>query len=65
MVDFALDPFHVEIPAAAFGDRHEGLRRTRQPEQIPDAGRDDGHFAALEQPTLVVDDLRSNFEMVR
>ena len=65
-----LEPFRIDVP------QHEVLRRrprdARWPDQIPGSGFTrwnelprGGHFAAMEEPDLLVEDVRAFFRALR
>ena len=69
-----MSPFRVEVPAADLGELADRLRRTRWPERetVPDWSQGvpldhlrDVCATALEQPELLVADLRAFFRLVR
>jgi epoxide hydrolase len=57
---FALFPREINVPPRAWVERSMGVKLAHWSE-MPRGG----HFAAMEQPTLFVDDLRSFFRTVR
>jgi hypothetical protein len=61
-----VEPVRIEVPDAELHGLRERLRRTRRPEPATVPGRArGGHFAALEQPAVFVDELRAFFRLVR
>jgi pimeloyl-ACP methyl ester carboxylesterase len=61
-------PFRLDVPQEQLDDLHDRLARTRWPDEIADRRSEidhGGHFAALEQPRLFIEDVRAFFHPLR
>jgi hypothetical protein len=58
----AVRPFRIEVPQDEIDEMRRRVQATRWPDPATDKG---GHFAAWEQPSLFVQELRDAFGSIR
>lgn len=60
-----IEEFRIDVPRADLDDLRDRLDQTRWPDQLPGVGWRAGHFAAMEEPDLLIGDVRDFFRPFR